>query len=452
MKRLLTLVISVMCLATHSTAQEDLLLELKVDQLVLPLLKTNNFSGSILVSENGKVIFSKSYGAMNLEYNLNNKLHTKFFLASVSMIFTSAAIMKLHDEGKLSIYDTLSEFYPDYKNGNLITLDHMLAQRSGIPAIGSSGNVNYDRLTKFAHSTEELIEYFKDYDLLFSPGEKYNHGRSEYILLANIIEKVSGKSFGLYLKDEIFSPLGMSNTGHYQNEKVLIPDLAKGYAPKDLYDVEGAYQIDWSSKTGHASIYSTVGDLQKFGQAILDYKLLSNTSWNRIFKDHGNQVGYGWFIRPHLNRVRYQMNGRSPGFSSYFAIYPEDNLIITVLSNTYIPLPAEMGMTIASMVFQEPYDLLNTSTRKLEPDFAKKIVGTYKFEDNFYVPNYELEIEYSDGYLKSQWGDLIPIDNGEDPILDFILRTYWSSIHFVSDDAGEIHKMRFDVHTGLKMK
>lgn len=447
---IVSILLIALCFVTAVTAQHDPELEAQIDGLVLPLLKTNNFSGTIMVSKNGSIIFAKPYGKMSREYDLDHTLDSKFFLASVSMIFTSAAIMKLHEDGKLSLDDTVSKFFNDYKNGDLITLGHMLAQRSGIPAIGSSGNVDYNRITKFAHSTEELIEYFKDDDLLFSPGEKYNHGRSEYILLAHIIEQVSGKSFGDYLKEELFTPLGMTNTGHYQNEKVIIQDLAKGYAPKDLFDVESAYQLDWSSKTGHASIYSTAGDLHKFAQAILNDIIISKSGWNKILSDHGNQVGYGWFIRPHLNRKRYQMNGRSPGFSSYFAIYPETGLIITVLSNTYIPLPAEIGMSIAAMVFDEPYEVLNTSTKKLEPEFAGKIVGTYQFDDAFYVPNYALKIEYSRGYLTSPWGDLIPVDNGNEEINDFILRTYWSTIHFMNDDKGAIGKMTFDGHVGQK--
>lgn len=170
------------------------------------------------------------------------------------------------------------------------------------PEIGHYGKVDYDSITRLPQTTESLINYFTDNDLLFSPNEKYSHGRSEYIMLANIIEKVSGKSFGRFLKDEIFKPLGMFQTGHYKSGEEPIYDLATGYMPKDLYDVEPAVKINWSSKTGHASIYSTVGDLNKFGVAILNNKILTQDSWKRIFTDYGNQVGYGYFIRPHLGR------------------------------------------------------------------------------------------------------------------------------------------------------
>jgi CubicO group peptidase (beta-lactamase class C family) len=289
------IIFSFLFIAIHASSQQKNKLS-GIDSLINPLVVTNNYSGTILISQNGKTVFSKAYGKMSREYNLDNNTDTKFFLASVSMIFTSAAILKLNEEKKLLLSDTISKYISDYKHGNKLTISDLLAQRSGIPAIGTGGNVNYDSITKFEHNIDALISYFKDYELLFEPGTKYNHGRSDYILLAYIIEKISGKTFGQYVKDEIFIPLRMTNTGHYATEKEIIPNLAKGYAPKGLYDVESAYQINWSSKTGHASIYSTTSDLQKFTQAALDGKLLSKESWNKIFTDYGDNVGYGWFI------------------------------------------------------------------------------------------------------------------------------------------------------------
>ena len=244
----------------------------------------------------------------------------------------------------------------------------------------------------------------------------------------------------------------MFQTKHFKSDNEIINDLATGYTPNDLYDVEPAKRINWTSKTGHASIYSTVGDLNKFGTAILNNELLSPDSQKKIFTNHGNQVGYGWFIRPHLGLTRYQMNGKSPGYSSYFAIYPEDNLLIIVLSNNFIPLPAQIGMTIAAMVFGEHFEILNTSYREVDFNYSKKLSGTYKFNKDFYVPNYELKIKYNNGHLNCQWGDLIPIDNGEKNLRDFILRTYWSSIHFIKDKSDEFVEMEFDEYIGVKIK
>lgn len=433
-------------------AQKNKGLEARVDSLMAPLVRTNNYSGTVLITKEGKTLFTKAYGKMSREYNLNNTPDSKFLLASGSMMFTSAAILKLKEAGKLSLTDSVSKFLPDYRHGSKMTVHDLLAQRSGIPAIGTNGKVDYDSITKFDHTIDQLYGYFKEEDLLFNPGTKYNHGRSDYILLASIIEKVSGKSFGQYLKEAIFSPLGMKNTGHYSSEKEVITNLAKGYSPIGLYEVEGAYSISWSSKTGHASIYSTSQDLQKFTQAVLDGKLLTTASWNTIFTNHGDIVGYGWFITKHLNRDRYQMNGRAPGYSSYVGVYSKEKLSVIVLSNNYISLPADVGKSMATLVFNEPFERLNLTTKPVPTEFAKKLVGTYKFDKNFYRPDYELQITYDNGHLLSDWGGLIPVDKGDKNFKEYILRTYWSSITFQANEQGEITKMMYDTHQGLKVR
>jgi CubicO group peptidase (beta-lactamase class C family) len=451
MKRIVIIICSLLSIyPAHSQKAKNM--ASRVDSMINPFVLTNNYSGTVLISQNGNVLLSKGYGKMSREYNLNNTTATKFMLASVSMIFTSAAIMKLNEEGKLSLSDSVSKYFPDYKHGNRLTVHDLLAQRSGIPVIGTGGNVTYDSMTKFEHSLEKLYSYFKEYDLLFTPGAQYNHGRSDYILLAYLIEKVSGKRFGQYLKEVIFTPLGMTNSGHYSSEKEMVQNLAKGYAPKDLYDVESAYQVDWSSRTGHASIYSTSADLQKFIGAALNGTFLKKDSWNKIFTDYGDNVGYGWFITKHLNRDRFQMNGLSPGFSSFVGFYPKERLIIIVLSNTYVALPPDLGKRLAALVLNEPFDRLNLTNKKVPADFAQGLTGIYKFDKNFYRPNYELAVNYENGHIISEWGGMIPIDKGDKNFKEYILRRYWSSVAFIENDKGEITEMRFDHHKGIKIK
>jgi CubicO group peptidase (beta-lactamase class C family) len=451
MKSIFIIVAALLCNYT-SFSQGNKSISSRVDSLVHPLVLTNNYSGTVLVAQNGKVLLSEAYGKMSREYNLDNRTDTKFLLASASMIFTSAAILKLNDEGKLLLSDAVSKFILDYKYGNKVTIHDLLSQRSGIAPIGTGGNVDYDSITKFEHSSEQLFSYFKKYELLFQPGAKYNHGRSDYILLAYIIEKVTGKAFGQYLKEEIFSPLGMNNTGHYSSEKEIVQYLAKGYTPKDLYETEAAYHIDWSSKTGHGSIYSTTHDLHKFTQAALNGKLLRKESWDKIFTNYGDNVGYGWFVTKHINRDRFHMSGRAPGFSSYVGIYPKENLTVVVLSNNYVSLPADLGKSIAALVLNEPFERLNLSNETVTADFAKKLTGTYKFGENFYRPNYELVIKNENGSMTSDWGGLIPINKGSKNFKEFILRAYWSSVRFIEDEKGEITKMMFDNHQGIKIK
>jgi CubicO group peptidase (beta-lactamase class C family) len=433
------------CLSSKEQSKE-------VDELMKPYVSTNNFSGSILIARNGNILLSKAYGPMNRSYNAPNTTQTKFYLASVSMIFTSAAIMKLVEEGKISLEDPLSKYLPNYKQAGRLTIQHLLSQRSGIPAIGDNKKVNYDSITKFPQSIEHLINFIVDDTLLFVPGSKYNHGRSDYIILAYIIEKVSGMPFGKYLSETIFKPLGMSGTGHSNGESEIVNNLAVGYAPLGNFDVENAYQIDWTSKTGHGSIYSTAEDMNKIAAAILNNSLLTKNSWQKIFEDYGNNVGYAWFIRGHLDKKRYQMNGRSPGFSSYIGIYPDDKLTVIVLSNNYISLPPDIGKQLAAIAFKAPYAKPNITVTKLTPEQGKSLAGKYRFDDKFYFKNFEMDVSYKDGNLSCTWGALIPtLENG---VLSnkFIQRDYWSEVEFTKNSKGEIEAMMYDGFKGVKLK
>ncbi|MBX2955601.1 MAG: beta-lactamase family protein [Cyclobacteriaceae bacterium] len=423
----------------------------EIDKLIKPYVVTNNFSGSVLIAQNGRTLYSNAFGQMNRSYSLPNSKQTKFYLASVSMIFTSAAIMKLVEEGKLSLEDPLSKYLPDYEQGYRLTLHNLMSQRSGIPAIGNNKKVDYDSITKFPHTCDKLINYIKDDSLLFSPGSNYNHGRSDYIILAYIIEKVTGKSLGTYLKETIFDPLGMTNTGHSNGEKEIITNLAMGYKPVGHFDVENASQIDWTSKTGHGSVYSTAEDLNKFATTILDNEFLSKESWQKIFSDYGNNVGYAWFIRDQFDRRRFQMNGRSPGFSSYVGIFPDDKLTIIVLSNNFISLPPEIGKQMTAIVLKKPFAKPNITATKLNPEQAFRLTGKYKFDDKFYIKNFEMEVSFNDGNLSCTWGALIPVNEGKNQFNKFVQRDYWSDIEFTLNSKGEVEAMMYDGHKGVRI-
>jgi hypothetical protein len=146
------------------------------------------------------------------------------------------------------------------------------------------------------------------------------------------------------------------------------------------------------------------------------------------------------------------MNGRAPGFSSYVGIYPKEKLSVIILSNSYVSLPADVGKSVAALILNEPFQPLNLTDKKVPAEFAKKLTGTYKFDEKFYVPNAELEVKFEDGNLISTWGGLIPIDKGDKNFKEFILRAYWSTIHFIEDEKGEIKKMMYDNHEGRKIQ
>lgn len=423
----------------------------KIREIIAPFVTTNNFSGTVALSNHDSIVYLESFGKMSHEFNLKNHQDSKFYLASVSMLFTSAAIMKLVEQGKITLSDTLDKYLPSYKNATKITIHDLMAERSGIPAIGKNSDVDYDIITQFTQTPESLYTMFQEQDLLYEPGSQYSHERSGYIVLALIIEKLSGKSFGDFLREEIFDPLEMHGTGHSEGEHMIVENLAKGYSTKDLYGIEASSQIDWSSKTGHASIFSTSADLIKFGNAALNHQLLSQESWDKIFTDHGDRVGYGLFVTDHLGRNRVHMNGRSPGFSSFFCIYPEERVVMAITSNLYGTVPTTMGNMILSEYFNEPYEPLRLSSKNPSQQEIAKFLGTYKFNANFYRPNFELEVFDKDDQLYTSWGGLLPVEDENGEITRYILRTYWSDIQF-EEKNGVVEAMIYDDFRGEKLK
>ncbi len=421
-----------------------------IQSIMDPLVATNNYAGNVVVLQNDSILFQQSYGNSDEGHQLENNRNTKFMLASASMIFTSAAIMKLVDERRMSLADKVDNFFPEFKNGDRITVHHMLAQRSGIPAWDAGWaveNLNRDK----PHTTSQLMEYFEGDDLVFEPGSNYAHGRSEYILLAAIVEQVSGLPFGDYLEQAIFKPLGMHSSGHISNLMSAsdIPNLANGYTEKGFTDVEPAPAIHWSVKTGHASIYSTVDDLARFAQAVLNRKLLSRQAWEQTLTDYGSHAGYGWFLNAHNNHTRYQVNGRSPGFASYFGIYPDDDLVVIMLSNRYVSLPYFVGPELAAAALGDSFEVLNLSIDNIPKELAKKYTGHYSMGANFYRPHGTVKIRYRNGRLYSGAYPLIPVMGENGDVIAFIHRHYWSRLEFGEDSRGGTI-LHFDDHRGTK--
>ena len=225
--------------------------------------KKNMFCGSVLVAKDGKILLSKGYGFANYSDNIPNTSTTKFKLASVSKQFTAMAIMILEEKGKLSTNDKLTKYIPDYPNGDKITIHNLLTHTSGIPDFTSMPL--FDSIMTMPFTLDREIALFKNKPLDFEPGSKHQYSNSGYLLLSYIIEKVSGKSYGDFVKENIFVPLGMKNSGLYTNKEVL-KKVANGYTD-NAGKIENAQYVDMSIPSGAGALYSTVEDMFLWDQS-----------------------------------------------------------------------------------------------------------------------------------------------------------------------------------------
>lgn len=409
----------------------------EADACIRYYLELGGFSGAVLIARNGEILLKKGYGMANHELDVPNSPRTKFQIASVSKSFTAAAIIILEEQGLLSAKDSLAKFIPDYPEGEKITVHHLLTHTSGIPDVNQFRE--YDQKAKFPQTLEGIVDMFKHEPLIMEPGEKYSYSNSNYNLLAYIIEKVTGKSYGEFLRETVFIPLGMLDTGHRADMAALLKNRASGYVPLDSNHVENAPYLDWSIKTGNGSLYSTVEDLYKWDRAFYSEKILKKSSLEKIFKDHLEGKGYGWFIRERFGRKVTSINGRSPGFSSYLERYIDDDACIIILSNNYAAAPFSMIQDLAAILFGEEYEKpTEIQTSELGPDILNSLTGRYQFGPDFYRPNAVVNVRSEEGQLVFQWSEtyVSPLTTiSESSFLDLY---FWAFITFQKNSEGEI--------------
>jgi CubicO group peptidase (beta-lactamase class C family) len=420
-------------------------LERRVDAYLSPYVDTGNFSGAVLLARGDEVVLAKGYGQASVELNVPVTPETVFHIASVSKSFTAAAILRLEEMGKLKTSDPLAKHLPDYPNGGRITLHHLLAHASGIPNVNSFEG--YEEWQMVPQTIEAMVERFRDRPLEFEPGDHYSYSNSNYNLLALVIEKVSGKSYGEFLAEQLFRPAGMTHTAHHGDYRQLISGRATGYAPAGRADLELAPQIDWSIKTGNGSLYSTLGDLSRWQRALAGSRVLSEASRRKMFTEHSENVGYGFFLRQREHGREIYMNGRSPGFGAFVGRWVGADLCVVVLMNLYSTVPTTVGRDLAGIALGDEVEPPRFRSAPPPPEVVQAVVGSYQFGPDFYVPNVTRAYFERDGHLWSNWGWEMP-EGG----FTFRDRTYWSEIEFVRDDSGRVIAVMVDGLRGERVE
>jgi CubicO group peptidase (beta-lactamase class C family) len=329
--------------------------------------KSRNAPGAaVLVVRNGKPVFRRAYGVTDLRTLHPIDAQTNFRLASFTKQFTAAAIMLLVRDGKLHYDDHLTDIFPEFPAyGKSITLRNLLNHTSGLP--------DYEDLLakQYPDTPEEKVSQILDAGVLklleqqtsgkFASGSKWEYSNSGYAVLAMIVERVSGKNFGQFLKERIFTPLKMKNTLAYEKGKNEVSHRAYGHAKQD-----GAWretdQSPTSAVLGDGGIYSSLEDLAKWDRALRDHTLLSAeemrpaltpvqpTDGPAKFPD-GPAVsyGFGWFLDPYRNHKRMSHDGSTIGFRTTIQRLPDDQLTIIVLANRADINPEEFALKVADL-------------------------------------------------------------------------------------------------------
>jgi CubicO group peptidase (beta-lactamase class C family) len=295
-------------------------------------VKFDHFSGAVLIARDGKPIFSKSYGMANYELGVPNNVDTKFRIGSVSKQFTAAAVIKLQEQGKLNVNDSICRYVDGCPaTWQPVSIKNLVNHTSGI--------VNFTRLAEASgnflvlpHSPKEIVDIFRNLPLESAPGETYNYNNSGYYLLGLIIEKVSGETYAQYLRKNIFAPLGMNDTDS-DDHSAIVKNRASGYyMGRDSVFRNSAYtNIEILFSIGGA--YSTVNDLLLWEQSFKNGKLLKSASIEEMFKPGKGNYGYGWWIDKAGSCARMYHDGGITNFSASLQRLPDAGLTVIAISN-----------------------------------------------------------------------------------------------------------------------
>jgi CubicO group peptidase (beta-lactamase class C family) len=349
----------------------------KIDRLMAQYADCCAFTGTVLVSDHDKVIFKKGYGFADREWNIPNAPDVKFRIGSITKQFTSMLVMQQVAKGSIKLDAHLSDYLPYYRKdtGSKVTISQLLSHTSGIPSYTDDPKF-FEDVSRNYYAVDDFVKKFCSGDLQFEPGTKFHYDNSGYFLLGAILEHVTGKSYEVVLKENIFGPLGMKDTG-YDHYADIIPKRASGYR-QELVGIVNAPYLDMALPYAAGSLYSTVEDLYQWDQALYTDKLIPPDLKQKLFTPNLDNYGYGWDIRaipagePGAGQTLISHGGGINGFNTLEARYIADHDLVVIFNNTPGASLEEMAKGIRAILYgQAPA----APKRPLEHELGETVIN-----------------------------------------------------------------------------
>jgi CubicO group peptidase (beta-lactamase class C family) len=425
-------------LASKAQTQNDSISQ-KLDEYLLSANKLYKFNGSAIVAQHGKILLNKSYGYKNYTAQIPNDSNTIFQIGSVTKQFTATVILKLQEEGKLSVNDKLSKYFAQFKYANEITLENLLTHTSGIYNYTVDVGETDSAVVCNPVNKEMALDLMFKHKLDFKPGTKFLYDNSGYYLLGLIIEKVTGKSYEQNVRDIIFTPLQMTHS-LFDFKHSTDTNIATGYKTLNDSVQKEAKAWRWDSTVSYAAgaIWSTTGDMYKWAKAIANKQILSDDSWKSALTPHLQHYGYGWFIDSLYGRKMIYHDGGLPGFMAYLCYYPDEDVSIILLNNEgwFSEGLSDINANLSAIIFHKPYELMQKhGIINLPAEVLKKYAGQYNFDKDHHVyvtlENNQLQLAAPQGGLPKS-----PLFANDETI--FYLKIINARIEFVKDSSGNV--------------
>jgi CubicO group peptidase (beta-lactamase class C family) len=398
----------------------------RVDAYVAPYVRLRDFGGVVLLARGGRVLVARAYGLASYELGVPVSPSMRFGIGSVTKTFTAAAIELLAERGRLSLHDPLSRFLPGLVFGDSVTLAQLLDHTAGVPDYYSFPEYAARRTEPI--SLEEFARLVGGKSLDFTPGSQARYSNSGYKLLAAVVERVSGMSYSMFLRTQIFEPLHLGETGDL-TDGALVERLAPGYDPGFApARVQPAAYTSHGWLEGNGAVYSTAADLLHWVEAIQSDALVHTSRLS---------YPYGWGKHVRFGRDVLEQNGRIPtGYTAYVGTYPKERVTIIVLGNIQSQAVFQMGPDLAALVLGERYTIPVVRAGALAPppvDTAalRGLAGRYEVS-----PGFTLTVQATARglLLAGPDGAFLPLDS-EGPGR-FFFRPLYVPIAFRTDAAG----------------
>ncbi|WP_202845124.1 serine hydrolase [Luteimonas saliphila] len=399
---------------------------------------------AVLLARGDEVIYRGACGRASLELGVPLSADHVFRTGSVTKQFAAAGVLKLAEDGRLSLSDPLSKFVPGYPGGDRITVEMLLNHTSGIrsytdmPEVMAGGSIMQDL------GTAQLVDVFKAQAPDFAPGEGWHYNNSGYVLVGAVIEAASGKPWHAHLDEVFFKPLGMAHTGYGNEADAVIPGHVGGYT-RNGERWARARHLSMTQPHAAGALVSTVDDLHKWNRALHGGGLLREDSYRAMVTPRGkaaeHDYGFGISVGTLRGQPQLQHGGGIFGFSSYLLYLPGDDVTVAVLYNADAGRPGMLGTgrlanLLAAQAIGRPYP--DKKAIEVEADALSHYEGVYRIDQDAVRV-----LRVKDGVLTSQRTGglahaLIPVAKDT-----FLFEEGYSRIVFERDAAGEVAAMRF---------
>jgi CubicO group peptidase (beta-lactamase class C family) len=423
-------------IALLASAQD---LNTRFDDIAKARVNNKQFMGNVLLAKGDQVLFEKSYGSADMEWNVANTPESKFRIGSVTKQFTAACILLLEDRGKLKTDDLVSKYVPNAPAAwAKITIYHLLTHTSGIPSF--TNFPEYEQFQRQPTTPEKLLAFFRDKPLEFEPGSKWKYSNSGYEVLGYLIEKVTGETYQQFVDENIFKLLDMRDSG-YDSNSLVIPHHAYGYTPGP-HGVTVAGYVDMTVPYAAGGLYSTTRDLRKWERGLFGARVLKPSSFQKMITPFKDEYGCGLSVTTVNGRKRIEHGGGIQGFNSELAYWPGEQMSVIVLANLNGSAASDIAADLAATVHGEKVTL--PSERKeitLTVEQLKPFVGRYSL-----APEVNVDITLKGNQLQAQLTGQPKFPLFAESPTSFFLKAVEAEVRFDKDISGKVTQLT--IHQG----